>query len=160
MPSKSGCKTTCSNSTMIRLSFFVAVPAHLKRNVLPVSLNIGDKSISPSDRVRNLGVVLIPKCQCLVTSILCALAWHTSFATFPGYAGSWIWHLSSCYTRAPLSSQRSTMAMGCFLVLIRAIFKDFSVSRTGLRSWCVNHINGIMLHHVCVNSIGWPCTRE
>ena len=33
------------------------VPAHLKRNVLPVSLNIGDKSISPSDRVRNLGVV-------------------------------------------------------------------------------------------------------
>ena len=57
MPSKSGCKTTCSNSNMIRLSCFVAVPAHLKRNVLPVPLNIVDKSISPPDRVRNLGVI-------------------------------------------------------------------------------------------------------
>ena len=37
--------------------FFVAVPAHLKRNVLTISFNIGDKSISPSDRVRNLGVI-------------------------------------------------------------------------------------------------------
>ena len=40
-----------------KTGFFVAVPAHLKRNVLPVSLNIGDKSISPSDCVRNLGVI-------------------------------------------------------------------------------------------------------
>ena len=40
-----------------KTEFFVAVPAHLKRNVLPVSLNIGNKSISPSDRVRNLRVI-------------------------------------------------------------------------------------------------------
>ena len=51
-------------NNMLKLSddkteFFVAVPAHLKRNVLPVSLNIGlgDKSTSYSGRVRNLGVI-------------------------------------------------------------------------------------------------------
>ena len=56
-----------------KTEFFVAVPAHLKLNVLPVSLEYRGQSISPSDRVRNLRVVLIPNCQCLVTSILCAL---------------------------------------------------------------------------------------
>ena len=60
-----------------KTEFFVAVPTHLKRNVLPVSLNIGDKSISPSQPLTvfvTKGLFLIPKCQCLVTSLLCALA--------------------------------------------------------------------------------------
>ena len=45
------------------------------------------------------------------------------------------------------------MAMGCYLVLIRAIFKDYSVSRTWMQKWCEDHINGITPHHrpTCVS---------
>ena len=40
-----------------KTEFFVALPAHLKCNMPPISLRIGDKSIGPSEIVRNLGVV-------------------------------------------------------------------------------------------------------
>jgi hypothetical protein len=40
-----------------KTEFFVATSSHLKRNMLPVTLRVGDKTICPSDTVRNLGVV-------------------------------------------------------------------------------------------------------
>ena len=139
---------------------FIAVPPHLRRNVLPVSLNVGDKSISPSDLVRNLGVIysqmsVSGHVNSLCFSLTYQLRNISRIHRFLDYYTSLVILL-----HVPLSSQGSTMAMGCFLVLISAIFKDFRVSRAGLRSWCVNHINGIMLHHVCVNSIGWLLIRE
>ena len=143
-----------------KTEFFVAVPAHLKRNVLPVSLNIGDKSISSSDRVRNLGVIFDSQMSMSghVNSLCSSLTYQlrniSRIHRFLDYDSPVI------LLQAPLSPQRSTMAMGCYLGLIRAIFKDYSVSRTELRSWCVNHTNGILLHHVCVNFIGWLWTRE
>ena len=132
---------------MIRLSFLS------KRNVLPVSLNIGDKSISPSDRVPTLRVIFDSQMSIsghvnsLCSSLTHQLRNISRIRRFLDY--------DTCHlvTRALVLS-RTTMAMGCYLVLITATFKDYSVSRTGLRSWCVNHTNGIMLHHVCVNYIG------
>ena len=40
-----------------KTEFFIAVPDHLKSKIPPVSLQVGDKVIKPSDSVRNLGVV-------------------------------------------------------------------------------------------------------
>jgi hypothetical protein len=40
-----------------KTEFFVATSSHLKCNMLPVTLRVGDKTICPSDTVRNLGVV-------------------------------------------------------------------------------------------------------
>jgi hypothetical protein len=40
-----------------KTEFFVALPAHLKNKLPDIALRIGDKSISPSESVRNLGVV-------------------------------------------------------------------------------------------------------
>jgi len=40
-----------------KTEFLVVTSSHQKRSMLPVSLRVGDKSIKPSDNVRNLGVV-------------------------------------------------------------------------------------------------------
>ena len=98
--------------------------------------SIGDKLINPSERVRNLGIIFDSQMSMsghvnnLCSSLSYQLRNISIIRRFLDY------DTCTCHLVVRvLVLIGSTIAMGCYLVLIKAIFKDYSVSRTGLRSW-------------------------
>ena len=47
-----------------KTDFFVAVPSHMKHFIGPLSLRVGDIFISPTENIRNLGIVFDLACLC------------------------------------------------------------------------------------------------